>query len=109
MDSYTEYLVFKQDFLPGLKTGVWVVNSCNHGFRLGVIKWNGQWRQYTFFPEYDTVWSAGCLRDLANFIESVKKYRVPDFPKPNLGKIIGEMVGGDVDYKNRAQPEDYTE
>jgi len=82
-DVYAEYLIFKQEWggknAMTRKTGMWRVESRNHGFLLGMIQWNGQWRQYCFFPEVQTVWSEGCLRDLADFMKSIKSYRVPDF------------------------------
>jgi len=83
MDFYKEFIIFKQVWggknAMTRKTGVWEVNSRNHGFLLGKIQWNGQWRQYCFFPEVETVWSEGCLRDLADFMKQVKGYRVPEF------------------------------
>ena len=38
---------------------------------LGSIHWRGSWRQYCFFPEKDTIWSAGCMSGIINFIEKI--------------------------------------
>lgn len=35
---------------------------------IGEIRWYGPWRQYCFVPFIDTIYSAGCLRDIADFI-----------------------------------------
>ena len=42
---------------------------------IGVIRWYPQWRQYCFFPTEGTVYSKGCLKDIANFIENQMKLR----------------------------------
>lgn len=35
---------------------------------LGIIKWNGRWRQYVFEPKKDTMWSHGCLAEVSYFL-----------------------------------------
>lgn len=52
------------------KTTVYQVLSAHDDTVLGFIEWT-KWRQYTFEPttEYATVWTAGCLSELINFIE----------------------------------------
>ncbi len=57
------------------KTKVYAIINKKHGGILGLIKWNSGWRQYCFFPQFDTVWSAGCLNDVINFIAELKKER----------------------------------
>ena len=39
--------------------------------KLGEIKWFGRWRQYSFFPEPNTVFEKQCLKDITNFIETL--------------------------------------
>jgi len=34
---------------------------------LGLIKFNGAWRQYIFYPEANTIWSAGCKEEICKF------------------------------------------
>jgi len=36
--------------------------------KLGVIKFDGGWRQFVFFPEPDTKWSADCILKINNFL-----------------------------------------
>ena len=50
------------------KTWVYQVNSRKQGSELGYIKWFPRWRQYAFFPEPETTFSVGCLRDVAKLI-----------------------------------------
>lgn len=57
---------------PSGKTQIFVVTNNRSGARLGTVKWLGRWRQYTFFPETDCVFSAGCLRDIADYIERLR-------------------------------------
>ena len=35
---------------------------------LGEIRWKGQWRQYAFYPEVETVFNEGCLDDIRSEI-----------------------------------------
>jgi hypothetical protein len=57
------------------KTKRWILRNRRSGFPLGVIEWRGMWRQYVFAAniEEETVHSAGCLRDIAAFIERANK------------------------------------
>lgn len=50
----------------GRKTQVWLVLSVRSGETLGVIRWFGPWRQYTFAPAPSTVFNPGCLREIAD-------------------------------------------
>jgi len=72
----TKYLTF---LLVGRrpKTEVWSVNNKHNGSRLGIIKWFAVWRQYSFFPETEggLVFSAGCLRDIEEFITKLMNAR----------------------------------
>lgn len=69
MDS--KYLEFK--FLEAKpKTSVYGVFSKSGGYRLAIIKWYPSWRCYSFFPEHDTIWNNGCLKDIIEFIEEIK-------------------------------------
>jgi len=56
------------------KTKAWVCVNNKSGGALGSVRWHGPWRQYCFFPE-DALFSAGCLKDIAAFLESVKAER----------------------------------
>ena len=42
---------------------------------IGRIKWYGAWRQYCFFPNEDTVWSRGCIREVHIFINNLTEER----------------------------------
>jgi len=59
----------------GRKTVCWIVRSARSRAPLGVIAWRSGWRQYVLEPELHTVWSAGCLRDVAAFLDRVKGVR----------------------------------
>ena len=57
------------------KTGTWRVFNKGSKDWLGRIVWYGRWRQYTFqpIPGPELVFSAGCLSDIAEFVELVTK------------------------------------
>ena len=53
------------------KTNVWSIQHTDNKAMLGEIRWHPPWRQYVFVP--DNFWlpvffSAGCLREIADFI-----------------------------------------
>jgi len=55
------------------KTFVYGVFSKTQSTRLGIIKWYAPWRQYCFFPQENTLYSKGCLEDIANFIGELRR------------------------------------
>lgn len=64
---------------PGRKTRIFAVRRDDQkgcGRFLGTIAWSGSWRQYCFYPDRDTFWSAGCKEEIAKFErEMTKKQR----------------------------------
>lgn len=62
-----KYLTAEKMEKPDIKTEVWAVYG-EDADRLGLVKWDGSWWQYTFQPEALTVFHAGCLHDLAAFV-----------------------------------------
>jgi hypothetical protein len=40
---------------------------------LGEIKWFSQWRKYCFFPTNWTIFEEDCLRDIAEYLETVTR------------------------------------
>ena len=72
--KYEYFRVVRMPREPGRKTDVYEVVSREETF-LGTLQWYGPWRQYCFFPEYDTVWSAGCLRDVQAFLDGLAEER----------------------------------
>jgi hypothetical protein len=58
------------------KTRLWDVVNKNHQTKLGRVMWYGGWRQYVFVPHDGTEYSAGCLRDIAAFVDlKTKEHR----------------------------------
>ena len=50
------------------KTSIWQCLNNKSGDILGRVRWQAQWRQYVFYPEIDTIFSADCLHDIHTFI-----------------------------------------
>jgi len=60
---------------PGKKTWLYSVRKdvdrkCAGQF-LGVIKWNGAWRQYCFYPDKETYWSSSCMQGITDFLMEI--------------------------------------
>lgn len=68
MSKYLAFILLEQKS----KTKVIEVISKLHGFRLGVIKWFGRWRQYAFFPENGTVFNVECLNLIQSYIKDLR-------------------------------------
>jgi hypothetical protein len=68
-----EYLsVRKHPADPKMRTYRWTVLT-NRADALGHVCWFPRWRQYCFDPLEMTTFNAGCLRDLAAFLERVNR------------------------------------
>jgi len=68
------------------KTPMWTLrkdDSRGLAHLLGIVKWHGPWRGFTFFPENNTVWAPGCLEFVAKFITHVKKMRAKRLANEN--------------------------
>lgn len=63
------------------KTSVWEVQNKTGEYSIGIIKWNPGWRQYCFFPDNGIVFSVGCLKDICEFIEGIKRDATTPAPK----------------------------
>lgn len=64
-----EYLRFVEKLRPAKqKTGIYSCRTRKNDVELGIVRWHGPWRQYCYFPSVQATYSAGCLRDVADFI-----------------------------------------
>lgn len=85
------YVAFKKVYDTG-KTTVHAVYNSNDGSYLGHIKWHGGWRKYvlssaiikikdsgkgvhTIPQAIPTIWSADCLKDVAQYIDLLMEER----------------------------------
>ena len=58
------------------KTNVYHVCEKRTGIILGRIYWDCPWRQYVLEPgAADIIWSQGCLQQIVDFFEELKKGR----------------------------------
>ncbi len=58
----------------GKKTFIYTIRKdSDYGIAelLGLIRWNGAWRQYCFYPEPNTLWSSGCLQGIEDFLTEI--------------------------------------
>jgi len=49
-----------------------LVFNLKHGDLLGEIGWYRPWRKYCFCPQADTMFTASCLNDIADFMNNIK-------------------------------------
>lgn len=61
--------------IPGRKTKTFVVKNIEKHIAIGVVRWHGAFRQYSFFPAPDCVFEKTCLRDIAKFMEDLMEER----------------------------------
>ena len=67
----TEYQYFRFEETPGLftaKTKAWTCKNRKSGGTLGWVQWENGWRQYVFTPDFECIFSTGCLKDIQDFI-----------------------------------------
>jgi hypothetical protein len=53
--------------------GYWLCQNEKHGYILGHVEWYDPWKKYCYCPGEGQVYSIECLRDIAEFIESIPK------------------------------------
>ena len=75
MKERYQYIQFGQMPSGGRKTSIWFCHNNSSGEKIGVVKWYGPWRQYCFFAKVASVYSAGCLKDIQDFIAQLMKQR----------------------------------
>jgi len=66
--KFDYFSVNKRKKCKGFGTDKFYVRA-NDGWLLGEIRWHPHWRQYCYFPDRETVWSASCLEDLKSFLK----------------------------------------
>lgn len=74
--DYTEPKKNKSGKIVGYpKTKTFLIRNKDNDFVLGIIKWYGPFRQYSFFPEPNTVFEKTCLGDITKFIIALMEER----------------------------------
>ena len=68
-----EFLRFEEIPNPGKATKQFDAISISRASVLGTIKWYGPWRQYCFEPNDFTIWSDGCLEQIAEFLKKLNQ------------------------------------
>lgn len=70
------FLRFREQPAKGT-TSIHAVLSIANDTPLGVIKWRSGWRRYVFEPCDSTVFDAGCLKEIVEFITNLMLDRDP--------------------------------
>src|SRR4030042_2753583 len=68
-------------------TGVWLLYS-KSAEGLGFIKWYAPWRQYCFFPEPETIWSKGCLKEINKYITQLMDAHKQGYPQKKVRNVL---------------------
>ena len=74
----TQYLVFEDMEVKKRKTKLLAIRNKNSDDIIGYIECYPSWRQYCFFPEFDTVWNITCLNDVQEVTQKLMKDRKTD-------------------------------
>lgn len=75
MKTKYQYITFTQ--LPSTgKTTKWLCINNSSGDPIGSVIWYYRWRQYVYEPGQETVYSAGCLEDIQDFMRQLKEIQV---------------------------------
>src|SRR5580698_6590438 len=69
MEFTGKWIEFKELQDRKTKTKFFYVNNKQTGNAIGVIKWYGGFRQYSFFPLENIVFEKQCLRDISTFLQ----------------------------------------
>lgn len=80
--DYEHIAINETDRTERGKTARYSVVNRKHGADLGEIRWYGVWRQYILEPLPRALFSAGCLQDIASFIEQATAAQRSDRPRP---------------------------
>ncbi len=76
MKTEYQYLRFEVQPRPAnRKTDIYSCRNKRHGEELGTVQWFAGWRQYCYFPTCPADYSAGCLRDIAEFLDALRETR----------------------------------
>ena len=89
----TPYLLFRGYYVPNQKTQTVSVINIHHNEEIGVIKWYSAWRQYCFFPGFNTIWNKECLNSVNEMIKSLMDARktAPKKSPQTVGVIARSM------------------
>jgi hypothetical protein len=71
--NWLEFRVRPHD--PKKKTDVYDIVNTSNDVHVGIIKWYGGFRKYTFQPSNNTIFDAKCMREVANFLEILMNER----------------------------------
>ena len=76
MNTEYKYIRF-EEITPDTKrkTKVFALMTTSNDYILGEVEWYPSWRQYCFFPTSTTVFSPGCLDDIAHFLKQLMDER----------------------------------
>lgn len=73
--SYAFFDVVAQPLPPGRITpNLLIVNKTSSDL-IGIVRWYSAWRQFVLMPAENTVWSVGCLNDIADVFRVAEEAR----------------------------------
>lgn len=68
-DYHKRKLVKRKTYWYGIRKN----NKSGLAEILGIIQFNGAWRQFVFMPQEDTYWSKSCLERINEFMDKLNK------------------------------------
>jgi len=74
--KHINFVYGRYSTLHSAPTEVWYCEAPS-GDGLGEVYWFPPWREYCFFPDDGTVFSADCLAEIQDFLGRAKSLRIP--------------------------------
>jgi hypothetical protein len=87
MQTEYQYIIFIPVKNTGRKTLKFECRNKRSRAVLGIVKWNVAWRQYCYYCTDNTVYSVGCMNDIANFIGQLKEAPSGEKERCSLGNV----------------------
>lgn len=76
MNTDYEFIRFVEEKPAAGEKVWWTCQNKKSGGDLGIVEWYAPWRQYTFTQaDQGILFSAGCLRDIAEFMDQKRASR----------------------------------
>jgi hypothetical protein len=73
VESTYRYIRFvKQPEGKSRNTDIYSCRTNATDTEIGIVEWYKAWRRYCYFPTTQAVYSAGCLKDIADFIGKLR-------------------------------------
>ena len=97
MKTIYKYIKFEKAAKQAPKTSIWECRNIRSNSTLGIVKWYPSWRQYSYFPTIQAVYSSGCMGDISDFLNQLNNKGISK-SKIRVGRHIEGITLNALDY-----------